>query len=104
MQQQARIAVGQAKEDTYNNIPPIEQMHVVAIVDFYQNIQLLSHKKDQPGETYFFIPLNIYYVLGVVDCNREKSHLHAYMCTEVEGSKGANTVASLIMKYLLDHT
>ena len=40
-------------------------MHVVTIVDFCQNDQLPSHKKDQPGETYFFVPLNIY-VLGIV--------------------------------------
>ena len=58
MRQEARKAVGQAKEDTYNKVP-VEQMHIVAIVDFYLNIQLPSHKKDQPGETYFFVPLNI---------------------------------------------
>ena len=75
-------------------------MHVVAIVDFYQNLQLPSRKKDQPGETYFFVPLNIY-VLGIVDCNSEKEHLRAYIYTEAEGEKGGNT-ASLIMKYLLE--
>ena len=95
---EARKAVGQAKEDTYNKVP-IEQMHVVAIVDFCQNVQLPSHQKDQPGETYFFIPLNIF-VLGVVDCNSLKDHLHAYMYTEAEGRKGGNLVVSLIMKYL----
>ena len=102
MRQEARKAVGQAKEDTHNNVP-IEQMHVVAIIDFCQNIQLPSHKKDQPGDTYFFVPLNIY-VLGVVDYNREKSHLHVYMYTEAEGGKGGNTVASLInyLKQLKD--
>ena len=76
-------------------------MHVVVIVDFCQNVQLPSHKKDQPEETYFFVPLNIY-VLGVVDCNSLKDHLHAYMYTEAEGGKGGNLVASLIMKYLFD--
>ena len=76
-------------------------MHVVAIVDFCQNVQLPSHKKDQPRETYFFVTLNIY-VLGVVDCNSLKDHLHAYMYTEAEGGKGCNTVALLIMKYLFD--
>ena len=83
MKQQARIAVGQAKEDNYNKVP-VEHMHVVVIVDFCQYVQLPSHKKDQPGETYFFVPLNIY-VLGIVDCNSEKLYLHAYMYTEVEG-------------------
>ena len=101
MQQQARIVVGQTKEDTYNKVP-VEHMHVFAIVDFCQNVQLPSHIKDQPGETYFFVPLNIY-VLGVVDCNSLKDHLHAYiMYTEAEGGKGGNLVVSLIMKYLFD--
>ena len=76
-------------------------MHIVAIVDFCQNVQLPSHKKDQPGKTYFFVPLNIF-VLGVVDCNSEKDHLHAYMYTEAEGGKGGNTVVSIIMKYLFE--
>ena len=75
MQQQARIAVGQVKEDTNNKVP-VEHMHIVAIVDFCQNVQLQLHKKDRPGKTYFFVPLNIY-VLGVVDCNSLKDHLHA---------------------------
>ena len=100
MRQQTRIAVGQAKEDTGNKVP-VEHMHIVVIVDFCQNVQLPSHKKDQPGETYFFVPLNIF-VLGIVDCNSKKDHLHAYMYTEAEGGKGGNLVASLIMKYLFD--
>ena len=100
IQQQVRIAVGQAKGDTYNKVP-VKHMHVVVIVDFCQNIQLPSHKKDQPGETHFFVPLNIY-VLGIVDCNSEKSYLCAYMYTEAEGGKGGNLVVSLIMKYLFD--
>ena len=77
MRQEARIAVGQAKEDTHNKVP-VQQMHIVATVDFCQNVQLPSHKKDQPGETYFFVPLNIF-VLGVVYYNSEKEHLHAYI-------------------------
>ena len=100
MRQQARFAVGQAKEDTEKKVP-LQHMHVVAIVDFYQNVQLPSHKKDQPGETYFFVPLNIF-VLGIVYCNSKKDHLHANMYTEAEGGKGGNLVASMIMRYLFD--
>ena len=44
MRQQARIAVGQAKEDTDNKVP-VQQMHIVVIVDFCQNVQLPSHKR-----------------------------------------------------------
>ena len=91
MQQQARIVVGQAKEDTYNKVP-IEPMYVAVIVDFYQNFQLPSRKKDQPGETYFFFVPPKIYVLGVVDCNSLKDHLHAYMYPEAEIGKGGSTV------------
>ena len=102
MCQEARKVVAQAKEDTHNNVPIVE-MHIVAIVGFCQNAQLPSHKKDQPGETYFFVPLNIYALFGVVDCNSLKDHLHEYMYTEAECGKGGNLVASLIMKYLLKY-
>ena len=74
-------------------------MCVVAIVDCCQNVQLPSHTKDQHWKTYFFVSLKIY-VLGIVDCNSLKDHLHAYMYIEAEGGKCGNTVASLIMKYL----
>ena len=100
MRHLARTAVAQAKEDTRNKVP-IEHMNVVAIVDFYQKAQLPSHKKDQPDETYFFVPLNIY-VLGIVNCNSEKEHLHVYIYNEAEGEKGGNTVALLIIKYLFE--
>ena len=101
MRHLARTTVAQAKVDTQNNFP-ITQMPIVAIVNFCQKVYLSSHKKDPPGNTYFFVPMNVY-VLEVVDCNSLKDHLHAYnMYTEVEGGKGGNTVASLIMKYLLD--
>ena len=40
-----RTAVSQAKEDTQNNVH-VEQMDVVAIVYFCQNVQLPSHTKD----------------------------------------------------------
>ena len=77
-------------------------MNIVAIIDFCQNVQLPSHKKDQSGDTYFFVPLNIY-VLGIVNCISEKEHGHAcIMYTEAEGGKGNNTAASLIIKYLLN--
>ena len=42
MQQQARIAVGQAKEDTENKVA-VQHMHVVAIINFCQNVQLDYH-------------------------------------------------------------
>ena len=43
--QEARKIVAQAKEDTHNNVP-IAEMYIVAIVNFFQNVQLPSHTKD----------------------------------------------------------
>ena len=53
-----RTAVAETKEDIQNKVP-IARIHVAVIIDFYQNIQLPSHKKDQPGKTYFFVPPNL---------------------------------------------
>ena len=38
-----RKVVAQAKEETHDNVP-IADMHIVAIVDFYQDVQLPTHK------------------------------------------------------------
>ena len=61
-----------------------------------------SFLKDQPGETYFYVPVNVY-ALGIVNCNDVKDFLHAYMYTEKEGGKTSNIIASLLMKYLKDN-
>ena len=41
-------------------------------------------------------------ILGIVDCDGEKNHLHRYIYDEGEGNKGGCVVASLIMKHLRD--
>jgi hypothetical protein len=51
----------------------------------------------QPGETYYFSPLGIY-CFDMVDPTVEK--LYAHLCTEGQGQKEGNNVASLIMKTL----
>jgi hypothetical protein len=55
---------------------------------------------EQPGETYYFIPLSIY-CFGVVNPLLPQDQLYANMYHEGQGQKGAgNNVASLIMKVL----
>ena len=100
MQKLARELVRYGKVCTIGNLPPL-RMRVVIIVDFCQNIQILSFLRDQPSAVYFFVPLNVY-CSGIVDCNSIEDHFHVYMYSDAEGGKGGNEVATLIMKYLSD--
>ena len=93
-----RKLVAEAKKCTQDQVHQRE-MCITLIVDYCQNLSMPSFNKDQPGETYFFVPMNVY-CLGIVDCNSPKDHLYAYMYTEKEGGKGGNNVASIIMKHL----
>jgi len=61
--------------------------------------------KEQPGITYYYSPLSIYN-LGIVDHAHVyddgwvTEHMHCHVYHEGVGKKGANNVASLIMKTL----
>jgi hypothetical protein len=63
------------------------------------------YNKEQPGCTYYFSLVSIYN-LGVVDHahvyddGQVSEHFHCHVYTEGIGKKGANNVASLIMKTL----
>jgi hypothetical protein len=75
------------------------------VVDYGQNMELPMYNKDQPGCMYYFSPMSIYN-LGVVDHaqvyndGQVSEHLHCHVYTKGVGKKGANNVASLIMKTL----
>ncbi len=75
------------------------------VVDFGQNMELLSFNGEQPCSTYYYSPLSIYN-LGMVDqahkdCEGiECDHMHAHIYHEGIGEKGANNVFSLIVKTL----
>jgi len=74
------------------------------VVDYGQNMELPSYYSEQPGTTYYFSPLTVFN-LGVVNhahTNNDgcvSEHMHAHLYHEV-GKKGANNVASLIVKAL----
>ena len=68
------------------------------VVDYAQNMELPWFGESQPGEVYYYTPLNIF-LLGVV--NVVNDHLHAHLYHEGEGKKGGNNVSSLIMKTLI---
>jgi hypothetical protein len=55
--------------------------------------------ESQPGDTYYFTPLNIYNH-GVVDASDEHDRLYCHTYQEGDGKKGGYKVASLVMKTL----
>ncbi len=78
------------------------------VVDYGQNMEMPSFGGNQPGDTYYFTPLSVYN-LGVVNCahihsgeTEPKDHMHCHLYHEGIASKGANNVASLILKTLTE--
>ena len=75
------------------------------VVDYGQNMELPVFNKEQPGCTYYFSPMKVNN-LGVVDHAHKypdgsvSAHMHCHVYTDAVGKKGANNVASLIMKTL----
>ena len=75
------------------------------VVDYGQNMELPVYNDEQPGCTYYYSPLSVYN-LGVVnhahvyDNGKIGKHMYAHIYNEGEGKKGANNVASLIVKTL----
>jgi hypothetical protein len=76
---------------------PTEERVFCFVIDYSQNMYLPNFEGEQPGETYYYSPLNAY-VLGIVDTALAKLSAHTYM--EYDGKKGGNNVASLIWKEL----
>ena len=75
------------------------------VVDFGQNMDMPVYNKQQPGCTYYYSPLSVYN-LGVVNHGHVDkkggvgAHMYAHVYHEGVGKKGANNVASLIIKTL----
>ena len=69
-------------------------------------MELPIFNKEQPGGSYYYSPLSMYN-LGMVDQGYEYNneevgdHMHAHVYHEGIGRKGANNVASLIVKTLM---
>ena len=68
--------------------------------DYCQNMDLPHFGSEQPGDTYYYSPLNIS-CFGSVDFATEK--LDAFVYTEATGKKGGNNVSSLLYKKLKDN-
>jgi hypothetical protein len=75
------------------------------VVDYGQNMELPVYNNEQPGITYYNSPLSVYNLRIVDHAHRYNNgwvseHLHCHVYHEGVGKKGANNVASLIMKTL----
>ena len=74
---------------------PRNERTVCFVGDYAQNMSIPNFAEEQPGEVYFFSPLNAY-CFGMVDCSTEPSQLAAYTYFEGEGRKGGDNVASMV--------
>ena len=73
---------------------PKSERIVTFMCDYAQNLYVQNFGSEQPGETYYYSPLNAY-VFGMVDCSNDLLHAHLYM--EGEAKKGGNNVASMLI-------
>lgn len=104
----ANEKIAEARDDRMHKRPHSESVYTF-IGDYCQNMNLPHFGKEQPGETYYYNPLNLE-GYGFVDVSRgtpvtqgkkeEADHLYFHCYREGEGAKGANCVASMIMKSL----
>ena len=80
-----------------NSVPHSSRTYTF-IADYSQNLDLPHFGGEQPGETFYYSPLNIFQ-FGVVDPT-DNDKLYAFVYDEGDGKKGGNNVASLILKLL----
>ena len=59
--------------------------------DYAQNVQCPQFSSEQPGETYYYSPLNIN-IFGIIDENYKKETLFAYCYHKRQGKKVATTL------------
>ena len=86
-----------AKLAKNESTPHSERLYCL-VIDYCMNLALPHFGSEQPGEMYYYSPLNVF-LLGIVDVSNN-DHLHTFTYTEGEGKKGGNNVTSLIFKFL----
>ena len=89
-----------ARQDMAYHLPSLFRRKVLTI-DMGQNLCLPNFEAEQPGDTYYFSPLTIL-LFGVVDNATEdkKDRMNAYIWREFDGARGANNIASCLLKDL----
>ena len=98
----AAVAVADAKAKK-----PHSQRHYAFVADYGQNMEVPVYHKEQPVSAYYYSPASAYN-FGVVNHAHEYEdgtigeHLYAHVYHEGIAKKGANNVASLLMKTFRD--
>ena len=88
-----------ARDEVARNVPFKERNHCLTI-DMGQNLALPNFAAEQVGDTYYLTPLTIF-VFGVNDDSRPdgtSDHMNAYIWSEGVGKRGANNIASCLLK------
>jgi len=102
------VVMAQVMRDVYNRIKKFVEllfkarvqwkfMVLAFVLDFSQNLNVPSYSEEQPGETYYFSPLNAY-LFGIYTFIHDR--LKAFVYLEGEAKKGGNNVASMIIHFL----
>jgi hypothetical protein len=68
-----QTVIEEEKTATKGNVTD-EDMVIVIVADYCQNMEMPFFGKDQPGETYYYMPKTIN-LFVVVDCNSDKEVL-----------------------------
>jgi hypothetical protein len=88
------------KDEAYSDRDkPKQERTFTFVADYSQNMYLPNFAGSQPGETYYYSPLNAY-CFGVVDASQRPAKLFAHTYLEDLGKKGGDNVASLLWKQL----
>jgi hypothetical protein len=91
--------VEKAREDSQNQVSHATRTRTL-VVDYGQNMAMLWFGASQPGEVYYYTPLNTYN-LGIVNTSHsEDPNPPKKLLLEGQGAKGGDNGASLIMKTL----
>jgi len=95
-----RLLFNRKKDEAFEDRDKAKEERVFTFVaDYSQNMYLPNFAEAQPGETYYYSPLNAY-CFGVVDASTRPSKLSAHIYLEDLGKKGGDNVASLLWKQL----
>jgi len=78
---------------------PVDERVFTFVADYSQNMYLPNFAGSQPGETYYYSPVNGY-CFGVVDASCQPSQLNAHIYLEDVGKKGGDNVASMLWSQL----
>lgn len=104
MAKEQRLLFNRKKQEAYMDAQALvarKYRRYCFVADYAQNAYVPNFAGEQPGETYYYSPLNAY-VFGIVNSATRPAKLTASIYFEGEAKKGANNVASMLLKNLYD--